>query len=251
MPLAPITDSGQGMAIQTPDRPLPSTRWTDLLAGAHSGDERRRRDLATVIERYRTPLEHWVAREFAVNADQAEEWVAGFIADTVVEQELLGRADRTQGRLRDFLRACLRNYCLSRLPVRPGRSPRHPCRIAVTVTAPQDAPDAVFLRDWAIQTIEAMLDQMETACRESGREDLWLVFHHRLARPYLTREPATPYAELARLLGSGGPAEAHDLLVNAKRLARRVLHSIVRAQVNSDADVDDEIQFIRRVLSGH
>src|SRR5881394_3079150 len=106
-------------------RRFPTTRWS-LVAracgggGGDGGDglavdhEVRREALATILHRYLPALRaHLLAKSIA--PDRADDLLQAFVADKVIERNLLARADRARGRFRGFLAAALNNYCANQL----------------------------------------------------------------------------------------------------------------------------------------
>ncbi len=66
--------------------------------------------LGDLLARYLPALRAFLISELRLDAHRAEDLLQGFVAERVVEQNLLARADQRRGRFRTFLLACLRNH---------------------------------------------------------------------------------------------------------------------------------------------
>jgi RNA polymerase sigma-70 factor (ECF subfamily) len=176
---------------QSDQRRFPTTRWSLIaLAGGMAGsgaegpDEdvdnegARRHALGVILRRYLPALRaHLLAKH--IPADRADDLLQAFVADKVIERNLLARADRARGRFRWFLAAALNNYCANQLRADTAGK-RVPAGVKLVPLADGlDAEDTsnrpnsdAFDVAWAREALAEALRRMREECLASGRTDL-------------------------------------------------------------------------------
>jgi transcriptional regulator with XRE-family HTH domain len=75
------------------------------------------------------------------------------------------------------------------------------------------------------------------------------VFEGRVLAEALQERPLA-YEALAERYGLRSPAQAANLLVTAKRMYARLMRSAVGEYERDEAEVDEEIRDLRRILAG-
>ncbi len=190
--------------------------------------------------------------------DRAEDLVQGFIAERILEKNLLAKADRGRGRFRSFLLKCFGRYVQDQFckaeaqkrgpaPSRVLRLDEHP---DLLITGP--ASERSFHLAWARGVIAQSTRAMEVECRQKGRMDLWEIMQGRVLGPALEGTVPVAYDDLVQQFGFRSPAEASNALITAKRMFVRCLHEVVRDTVETEQEVDMEIRDLKRILStGH
>jgi RNA polymerase sigma-70 factor (ECF subfamily) len=180
--------------------------------------------------------------------------VQGFIAGKVLEQGLLSQADKGRGRFRAFLVSALATYVVDQRRYE-GRAKRSAAGEVVSLdSAPEPAdetsdPRLIFDVEWARRVLGEALEQMRTQCVGAGRRDLWVVFDERVVRASLGQAAPTPYAELVLRHGFESAGQASNRLMTAKRLFQRCLRAVVRGYAADEAEVDEELADLERILS--
>src|SRR5579884_544814 len=95
-------------------RPLPirfpSTHWTLIARAARGPGKASRAAMGELLARYLRPLETYLVRSRGLSRADAEDLVQSFIANRVLEKNLLASADRCRGRFRTFLLAALNRF---------------------------------------------------------------------------------------------------------------------------------------------
>src|SRR4051794_24630552 len=86
---------------------FPETSWTEIDNVKGQGTDGPRDALGKLVQRYRPALRARLVIEKRIASDRAAELLDGFIADRVVEHQLVARADRSRGRFRTFLLTAL------------------------------------------------------------------------------------------------------------------------------------------------
>lgn len=233
---------------------FPETSWTLVARARDSLTAVQRRGLEELLGRYRPVLVRFLTGCRGLAREPAEDLVQGFVADKILEQHLLRRADRARGRFRSFLLKSFTHYvrdqqrraqALKRAPP-GGELPLDPDADAGPATDPRREFDLA----WARQVLDTTLERMRGECCVRRREEVWTLFTRRVVAPLLAGIPAPPYESIVAELGLVSPLQASNLLVTAKRMFARLLAATIRETVATDAEVAAEIRALRKILAG-
>jgi hypothetical protein len=180
-------------------------------------------------------------------ADRADDLLQAFIADQLLDQNLVARADKSRGKFRTLLLTSLNNFAVSR-----GRQARlratEPLSDDPMVSA-EPGPDKVVQAAWARALVHEVVARMRQECRRAHRPDIWLVFEGRILADVFGVGAVISYEDLAAQLQLQSPAQAANLLVTAKRMYARLLREAVAEYEALPEDVDTEIADLRRALT--
>ena len=100
---------------------FPTTHWSAVTVAGGAGGERDRREaLGRVVGRYAGPLRAYLRRR-RFTADAADELVQQFVADRMVDGNLLSRAWPDRRRFRGLLLTALRRFVANQSVVADGR----------------------------------------------------------------------------------------------------------------------------------
>ncbi|KIG16652.1 hypothetical protein DB30_04271 [Enhygromyxa salina] len=150
----------------------PTTRWSSIL-GARADAEQRRILLGELLTEYWRPL-YLFCRRQGLDTEAAADAVQDFIA-AMLERDVLQRVHPDRGRLRTYLRVCLRNHLAHRWERqnsqrRGGRLDRTSLEAAEAElsTAPHD-PDEAYDRAWAGKLLSRCLDTLEAEYKHGQR----------------------------------------------------------------------------------
>ena len=232
---------------------FPPTRWS--LVG-RAGDEHTRvaaDALETLCRAYWYPLYAFVRRSGSSPHD-AQDWVQSFFA-YLLEHRLVGKASKEKGRFRSFLLGAFRNFISSERR-RQAAQKRGGGQALISLdeetgeqryaSEPADAhtPESLFELSWARTVLARVAAELEREYVGAGKRDLFV----RL-RPYLeSGRPGPSYAATAAALGKSEDA----IKSGAQRLRQRfqqVLRSQIADTVQTAAEVEEELQHLRQVLS--
>ena len=226
---------------------FPATQWS-LVDAVRGGDpQARRRALDTLLTRYLPALRAYLVLERRMDADRAADVLQSFVADKIVERDLIARAEKSRGKLRTFLLTALQRFAID---VSRKRDDRGSVSVDDVEPSLHPIPSAVFDREWASQVINQTLARMEANCRQWGRLDLWEIFRGRVLATAFDSAPPTPYEQLAARFGFSSNDQAANALVTAKRLFGRLLREVISEYAPDAADLEDEIRDLRAALSG-
>ena len=247
MPMTPWTLVGLAGRPATP-WPLPTPRNAEHGPGTRPKGPRHA-SLGHLVQLYWLPLREYLVRRHRLPVDSAEDILQGFIADIVMERELISRADRDRGKFRTLLLVALDRYLVSQRRKRTAQK-RGGGVDTVPFEDQQPSPlaDAVAAADrlWARQVLMDACARARQWCDARDRLDLWLVLERRIIFPALDGLPRPSHNDLAEQLRLEGDPDdaakaAANLQVTAKRLLARCLREIV-GQYAKEEEVDDEIR---------
>jgi RNA polymerase sigma factor (sigma-70 family) len=241
--------------------PFATTQWSMILAAGRSqaDPEVARAALAQLCQTYWAPLYGFV-RSRGYTVYDAQDLTQSFFA-YLIEHKIYARADRAYGKFRAFLLASIKNF-LADAYDREQTLKRGGGREFVPLDETQaeaaeslfqtrgsftDAlgEDLVFERSWADALVAAGLERLSAVYRGDGKEKLFEEL-----KIYVTgsSDPLPAYEELAARLG----LVASTLRSHVTRLRARYRDALrieVRRTVENDAQVDDELHELLRVLT--
>jgi RNA polymerase sigma factor (sigma-70 family) len=241
---------------------FPPTHWSVVLAAGKSqaDPEIARAALAQLCQIYWTPLYSFVrSRGYAVY--DAQDLTQSFFA-YLIKHKIYARADRAQGKFRSFLLASIKNFLADAydrqqaLKRGGGREfvPLNEVQAEAAESLFQTranftyalGEDVVFERSWADALVAAGLERLSAVYRSEGKEKLFEEL-----RIFLTSGADSPptYAELAVRLGTAeSTLRSHVTRLRARY--REALRAEVRRTVETEAQVNEELQELLRVLTG-
>ena len=118
-----------------------------------------------------------------------------------------------------------------------------------SLPATDASQEELYNLEWARHTLAEARARMRRECETKGRLDLWEIFDGRIVQPLLGAGNALPYEILVARYGFQSPMQAANALITAKRMFRRLLAEVVRDTVETDAQVEEEIRELKRILS--
>ncbi len=227
-------------------QPFPDTHWSLVHRAGFSDGAARREALATLLARYQPALISYLIRVWQLSEDSAQELLQSFIADQILERELLKHAQESQGRFRALLVSCLRNFAVSNYRAQKVRK---------TASLPGDwenfteeTPSHILDALWARELIRNVIFAMKHECTLHQHVGVWAVFEARLLSQGYEQANSKTYEQLAYELRLSSPHDAANLLVTAKRMFLRLLRTAVAEYEHDPQEVDKEIADLRRVL---
>ena len=237
---------------------FPSTQWSVVLAAGRSGaePETAQAALEELCQIYWTPLYSFV-RSRGYGVHDAQDVTQSFFAH-LIEHKIYNRVDRQKGRFRWFLLASAKNFLVNAsnrertLKRGGGQSflPLHEQQIDDAESLFQthrsvSNADQLFDRGWAEALITVGLERLSDEYKHDSKETLF-----NQLKVFLTSsaEPPPTYTELAhRLKIAESTLRSHVTRLRARY--REVLRTEVRRTVDTDAEVDEELHELLRVLT--
>jgi RNA polymerase sigma factor (sigma-70 family) len=237
---------------------FPSTHWSVVLAAGRSQAEPElaRAALAELCQTYWAPLYNFV-RSRGYTVDDAQDLTQSFFA-YLIERKIYARVDRQKGKFRSFLLASLKNFLADASDrehslKRGGRQdflPLHEQQVENAESIFQahsgtSSEDWLFDRSWAEALIATGLERLSADYKGEAKEKLFNEL-----RIFLTSgaEPLPSYAELATRLGmTESTLRSHVTRLRARY--RRALRAEVRRTVDTEAEVNEELHELLRILT--
>jgi RNA polymerase sigma factor (sigma-70 family) len=239
--------------------PFAPTHWSVILAAGGNQDtsDIAAAALTQLCETYWPPLYSFV-RSRGYTVHDAQDLTQSFFA-YLIEHKIYARADRQKGRFRSFLLASLKNFLAdasdrertlkrgggqSFLPLHDEQAKE--AESLFQTHSATSSEDRIFDRSWADALVAAGLERLAAIYRSEGKEKLFEEL-----KIYLTgsSDPLPAYEELAARLG----LVASTLRSHVTRLRARyrdALRTEVRRTVENEAEVDEELHELLRVLTG-
>ena len=235
---------------------FPATQWSLVDRARQSDVDLRRAALAVLLCRYMPALRAYLVLTRRMPQEQADDLLQDFVADKIIERNLLASAEPERGRFRSFLLATLNHYAISahRSAAAAKRAPAE--GVAPLGDAADDHPAGAgadpaeqFNYAWARETIAEALRRMRLECDASGRADLWTVFAGRVVRPAMDGAEPLAYDAIVAELRLATPLQACSLLTTAKRMFLRNLRAVAAEYTADEAGAESEILELREILS--
>jgi len=237
---------------------FPSTHWSAVLAAGRNQVEPEvaRAALAELCQIYWAPLYSFV-RSRGYGLHDAQDLTQSFFA-YLIEYKIYARVDRQKGRFRSFLLASLKNFLADasdkeRTLKRGGGQhflPLHEEQVANAESVFQthartSSEDSVYDRSWAEALIATGLARVSADYTKESKQKLFNEL-----RIFITSgaEPLPTYAELAIRLGTT-ESTLRSHVTRLRERYRQALRAEVRRTVDTEAEVDEELHELLRILT--
>jgi len=235
-----------------PGAPFAATRWSVVVtAGNWRGESSARRAMGELAGMYWFPLYAYLRRK-GNSPQQAEDLVQGFFLQ-LLEKDAMASVDRSKGKFRSFLLACLKNFLANEWDKtqsqKRGGGKQVLALDALEAEAryssePMDqmTPERIFERRWALAVLDHVLARLRQEYTERGQEAIFAALEQ-----VLVNGQDASYAQIAAQLGMTQGA----VKVAGHRLRRRyreLLREEISQTVAKPDLVDEEIRQLRQSL---
>jgi len=243
----PSEPSGQPTGV------FATTCWSVVVQAGDSQSPAAASAMEQLCRTYWYPVYALVRRK-GFNPDTARDFTQEFFAQ-MLSRDGLSRARRDRGRFRSFLARSVFNFLSDEWD--KARAKKRDCSKVVsfdTRTAevwlsqlPSDTltPEKAFELRWAITLLEQVYQKLEAEHRRLGKAELFEVLRTTLAGP----GNSAPYAELGARLGlneGAVKAAVHRL----RQRYRALLRKTIAETVGNEADAEDELRYLLRIVAG-
>lgn len=229
-----------------------TTRWSVVLAAGRQDTTRAQAALADLCRTYWWPLYAYVRRKGHSPAD-AEDLTQGFFA-RLLALDSLADVRRERGRFRAFLLAAMNHFLADAwdkataqkrdarrtIPLDAGDAETRYCR----EPADRDTPERLFERQWALTLLETVVQRVRAEYAAAGREAVFMALRFAMTG----EREGTSYEVAAGELGMS-PETARVAAYRLRRRYRHLLRAEIAETVSSPAEVEEELQYLRRVLA--
>lgn len=223
-----------------------------VLTAGRTDSTCARSALAQLCQTYWYPLYAYVRRRGKSPAD-AEDLTQGFFA-RLLELNSLVDVRREKGKFRSFLLASLNHYLSDEWDRQRAQKRGHGRVVSLdagTAEArwshePADTltPEKLFEQKWAMTLLETVVLRLQHEYESAGKGPLFMALRFSIAG----EKANEPYAKLAEDLGLSEPA-VRVAVHRLRQRYRQALREEIAQTVATEAEVDDEIQYLYRALT--
>ncbi len=230
-----------------------TTQWTLVWEAAKEDSSHGRPALAEIVRRYWQPL-YSFGRKQGLSSQDAEDATQEFLA-AVINGKLLEHADPAKGRFRAYLLTAWKRFLINQY--RKNNAERRGGRqkvMSLDITqgerswdilkSKEPDPDRVFMASWAESLLEEARLRLRRDYEQSGKSEIAASLLPRLTHSL----DAAGYQRLAHELDRSVGA----VKVAMHRLRQKfghVLREVVAETVESEADIDQELDDLLDVLT--
>jgi len=240
-----------------PNEAFLTTHWSDILSARTEDEDRRQAAVSQLLTGYWKPVYCYLRRKGKSNED-AKDLTQGFFVEVVLGRKLIQKADQAKGKFRTLLLTALDRYVTSVYRAATAKKRRPADGLlsfdaigALNIPEPAAAstPEQAFHCAWASALLDAVLDELKNTYVQTGRAAHWEIFRGRVLDPIMAGREPTPLAELCARHGVPDEVKASNMVVTVKRRFQAILKRHVRQFVDSDEDVDAEIDELMGILA--
>ena len=228
-----------------------------VLSSRGGPDPETREALSQLCRQYWRPVFAVICRS-GRSLDEAQDLTQDFFL-TVLDGKLLQGADPSRGRFRKLLLKALQNFLVDahdrRSAMKRGGHMQFiswdhwiaeaPSHLAVAPrTIEQWSAERLFDVRWAATIVEQSLRQLREECEASGRRRIF----DAVSGCFAAEREDVSYAKLAKFLNVS-EATVKRVVHQLRRRYREILRREVAQTVATEAEVDDEIRYLCKVLA--
>src|SRR5262245_57970782 len=183
---------------------FPTTHWS-LVGRAGQGAASGRVALGELIRIYLPALRAHLTGPMRIDPHRADDLLQGFLADKILEQNMIALANPNRGKFRTFLLTALEHFVVDTIRYESARkrSPRskvHDIDDQADRLSAGKSPSDTFDRAWAGEVLGETMRRMRSECESSGRGHQWTIFEARMLLPITDGATIPSHEELARRL---------------------------------------------------
>ena len=234
--------------------PFPTTRWSLVGRAATRCTENGKLALGELVQVYLPALKAHLTTVLRVKPHRADDLLQGFLADKVLQQNIIALADRGRGKFRTFLLTALERFVVDefRRETTKSRAPSKPVldvdELADSISGSRPA-SAAFDRIWATEALGEVMRRMRDELCDGTRDHVWGIFEARMLLPITDGTPPPSHEELAERFTLPSASHASNALGSAKRVFRRVFRGVVAEYAADESEVDSEIRELWEIFS--
>jgi DNA-directed RNA polymerase specialized sigma24 family protein len=235
-----------------------TTQWSCVLSARTKDEPRRRMILNDLTETYWKPV-YCYLRSKGYDNDAAKDITQDFFTEIILGRGLIQKADRSKGRFRTFLLVALERFIVSTLRYE-GRIKRgghvDVVHLDATdlanldVTGSVSDPNQAFCYGWVTNLLDQVLADIKEEYCSTQRAEYWEIFRLKILAPIFEGTKAPSYKEISAKYGISDESKVANMVVTVKRRFRSVLKRHLRDLTRSDAEAEEELSEIFRILSG-
>lgn len=233
---------------RVPRASYPTTQWTRIRSATEANTEARPALLNGILEKYRPAIHSQVFhyyRHMLPDGMDAEDVVQSFLCHVVLDRNLLSRADRQAGRLRDYLGASLKHHILDLH--RCKKPPVLYVDVQFLAQHPTEGKAGALDSGWAITVLQQALHVTKTRLESRGLGLAWKIFKEHTLLPVIQGHPAPSYKQLARQHGISD-VRASNLRTTATRALKKSIRQVIKTYGIAESEMETELINIAQTL---
>jgi len=231
-----------------------TTHWTTVLAARDQQSPRAAEALDKLCRRYWPPVYAFIRRR-GHGPDDAQDLTQEFFA-RLLEKNYLEAADAAKGRFRTLLLTAVTRFLVNeRERMQAQKRGGGAVHLSLEAEAAEDGyrvepadpvtPETIFERRWAETVLETVLARLRQEFEAAGQQERFEVL-----KPFLAAEKQGPSgAEVAARLGLSESA-VYSAVHRLRQRYGELLREEIAHTVASPEEIDDELRYLVRVLSG-
>ena len=228
---------------------FPQTQWT-VLTGLKGSSEQNEEALSALCSTYWSPVYAYLRRAGHAHQD-AEDLTQGFFS-MLVKQDIFGRAQQGEGRLRSFLLGSLERFPANerrfhgrqkRGGGEPALSLDHATGVAEMESFAEDrvTPAEAFDRAWVAGLLQQVMQDLRKQYQEAGKEEVFAVL-----MPWLL--DTSMESQQAAAAAAGWSITNFRLQLHRLRSRyREALHREIAATLGGEEEVAEELAHLYQV----
>jgi RNA polymerase sigma-70 factor (ECF subfamily) len=233
---------------------FPTTHWSLVGRAGGRAEGSSTQALAEVLRLYMPALRAHLRGPMGIARERAEDLLQGFLADKVLEQNVIAAADPGRGKFRTFLLTALERFVIDTHRYESAAK-RKPAARMLDVdlfeqhVAPGHTPSEAFDRAWAGEVLGEVTRRMRAECESTGRPHLWGIFESRMLAPLIDGAEPPSHEQLARDWKLGAADKSANALGTAKKMFTRTFRAVVAEYAADEDEVDAEILELWEIFS--
>jgi RNA polymerase sigma-70 factor (ECF subfamily) len=248
--------TSQGPSPQRGPKHFPTTHWSLVGRAGGRAEAGSPQALAELIRLYLPALRAHLMGPMSIPRDRAEDLLQGFLADKVLEQNMIAAADPKRGKFRTFLLTALERFVIDahRYESAQKRTPRGGRMLDVDQFGhdrpdPGHTPSQAFDRAWAGEVLGEVTRRMRAECEATDRPHLWGIFEARMLLPLIDGAEPPSHEALAERWKLAGADKSANALGTAKKMFTRTFRAVVAEYAADEDEVDAEISELWEIFS--
>jgi hypothetical protein len=240
---------------------FPSTMWTVVRIAGSAEDEIRVHALEILLRKYRPALNAFLVasarRKFGVSEEWINDCLQAFIAEQVLQKELIRKVNSERGRFRDLLKKSLYNFAISLLrkeqPHRFQSLDESEEQYHHELPAPEEIQASAADVEWARRIIVDALHRMMSQCAQKHQYVTKAVFERRRLMPLLQARKPESLEETAQFLLDTFKEilpikKVSEQQVLGDKKFRRFLDDVLSEYCRDAAEIEEERQHLMDIL---
>jgi RNA polymerase sigma-70 factor (ECF subfamily) len=233
------------------------TRWTQIIALSTQDTEKHQKLLGELLSQYWKPIYCYIRRK-GNPSQTAEDLTQSFIEEVILGRDLISQADKSKGRFRTFVLTSLERH-LHDVHQKDNAQKRSPegQRIPIDISEISDdllsshgrTPEELFNYSLASEILAQVLSELEMLYINEDKKVYWLIFEEKVVNPLLNGCESPSNTEIGSKYIIKDETTVSNMIVTVKRRFKTTMRIYLRDLVQSDSEVDEELNEIFRILS--